>query len=545
MENCELASNLSQTCATFLYSLLLGNHAKKEFLVISDIRFSGFQGFASDREHTAKLAPLTLIFGSNASGKSSILRAAKLINQSIDPSPEYSSGARKMFRFEGEIVSLASFANCAHMHLVNEPMTLGMTYNLEATGSLSFLAGLFSEVSLTWTLREPGWVEDVTVGFKSKSQDLSDLEIFFEAVAEDGALQAEITKGDFGQLTRFINHPQLEKYKPTIPKLYRADTLEFQEQQWDFESAFEQLEDAEWWLDLVEGSNEFSLRGVIPYLLPATSSGIGSPEEGDFRSGFDSMAKQYALRLVGLLLQIVQNAARKTSAGLISVAPLRSISERLTFQQAPVHSAEDHRSGSPNSTEQQVSNWLEELTDGRFSYQKVTFVPEEMSIFGALETPQVIDNQTGTSVSFMDVGVGLSQVLPILEAMAIEKPLKTIFVEQPELHLHPKMQASLADLFVNLVNKEKGQVVIETHSEAFLLRVQKRLREGTLSAKDVQVLFVESGDRKPLPMLDHELDYLGKGKPTNSIRNLPLRMEDDFEIEFPISFAGLRLSEYL
>ena len=494
------------------------------------------------------------MFGPNASGKSSLLRAIKLIHQSVDGSSDVPSNRGSKFRFEGEKVSLASFANCAHMHFVEQqPMELGISYSLEGPGS-SFDAfrELFYEASINWTINDPGWVGSVTIEFKSLSDYERGLSISFRSESSDGRdLIVEDIQGDFSQLGRLAEHPTLARHRPSAPKLYREDSLESKEYQWSFEAAMSGLEDERWWEELILESRDFELRGVMPSVRQRPDRGLTEYDTADFARDFEAMAKQYAMRILGMLLQMAHSAAKRASAGLISVAPLRTISDRLNFQQVPTNSGQDVELERTDAYEQKISDWLEELTEGRFSYKRVSFVPEEMSIFGALESPQVVDNQTGTSVSFMDVGVGLSQVLPILEALALRNMTggasKTIFVEQPELHLHPKMQAGLADLFIDAVASRRVQVVAETHSEAFLLRIQRRLREGKLSPRDVQILYVEPGERRQLAGITNweGLDYVGKGLPTNTIRSLPLRAEDDFEIEFPVSFAGLRLSEYL
>jgi predicted ATPase len=64
-------------------------------------------------------------------------------------------------------------------------------------------------------------------------------------------------------------------------------------------------------------------------------------------------------------------------------------------------------------------------------------------------------------------------------------------VEQPELHLHPKLQAELGELFAEVATaKSPKQVIVETHSENLILRVQRLVRDGRLSADQVSVLYV-------------------------------------------------------
>ncbi|WP_324140220.1 AAA family ATPase [Cylindrospermopsis raciborskii] len=114
----------------------------------------------------------------------------------------------------------------------------------------------------------------------------------------------------------------------------------------------------------------------------------------------------------------------------------------------------------------------------------------------------LIDKRTDTMVSHRDVGIGISQVIPILVSCY---GLSDAFVaiEQPEIHLHPKLQAELGDVFIeSALGEQKNTFILETHSEHLLLRIMRRMREtynnelpeGCLPIRpeDVSVLFVEA-----------------------------------------------------
>ena len=94
-----------------------------------------------------------------------------------------------------------------------------------------------------------------------------------------------------------------------------------------------------------------------------------------------------------------------------------------------------------------------------------------------------------------DVGFGISQILPILVEGFLSPLGKTILIEQPEIHLHPKMQTELADLFIDIANLNgKGArryLIIETHSEYMLNKLRARVAQKTVSNADIAIHNIE------------------------------------------------------
>jgi hypothetical protein len=101
--------------------------------------------------------------------------------------------------------------------------------------------------------------------------------------------------------------------------------------------------------------------------------------------------------------------------------------------------------------------------------------------------------RTGRMENLADVGFGVSQVLPILATLATVEPGSTVLIEQPELHLHPEAQGNFADVLLDLGERRNLGLVIETHSEHILLRLQRRVAESRVPQGHVTTLFVDRG----------------------------------------------------
>jgi predicted ATPase len=115
----------------------------------------------------------------------------------------------------------------------------------------------------------------------------------------------------------------------------------------------------------------------------------------------------------------------------------------------------------------------------------------------------LLDTGASSSVLPSEVGVGISQIIPVVVA-AIEERSGLTLVEQPEIHVHPAMQVGLGDLFIEATTRGSGRrtLIIETHSEHIILRILRRIRETTenelvndapaFSEDKLSVVYVES-----------------------------------------------------
>ena len=126
-------------------------------------------------------------------------------------------------------------------------------------------------------------------------------------------------------------------------------------------------------------------------------------------------------------------------------------------------------------------------------------------------------NPGSPAVTLVDMGYGLSQFLPVLVLCYYVPEGSTLILEQPGIHLHPKVQSQLADLLIEVVTERKLQVIVESHSEHLLVRLQRRIAEGkTISKDEIGLYFCRNDEKEGVSTLDPlDVDRVG------NIRNWP------------------------
>ncbi|MBI2807144.1 MAG: DUF3696 domain-containing protein [Planctomycetes bacterium] len=126
---------------------------------------------------------------------------------------------------------------------------------------------------------------------------------------------------------------------------------------------------------------------------------------------------------------------------------------------------------------------------------------------GRLTQPQVGGGKD--LVNIADVGFGVSQTLPVVVALLVAEPGQLVFLEQPEIHLHPRAQIAMAQLLANAANRGV-KVVVETHSSLLLLGIQSLVAEHKLSPDTVALHWFHRNDDGETNITTAELDDAGR-----------------------------------
>lgn len=155
------------------------------------------------------------------------------------------------------------------------------------------------------------------------------------------------------------------------------------------------------------------------------------------------------------------------------------------------------------TVEEYVAWWLREL--GLIHDFSVEPITDDSNLYRVW----VRKTPGASRVLITDVGFGVSQILPVIALCYYVPEGSTIILEQPEIHLHPAVQAGLADVFVDAMRVRGVQIVLESHSEHLLRRLQRRIAEEKLTGEEVALYFCEATEGRSRAT-ELELDIFGR-----------------------------------
>lgn len=138
----------------------------------------------------------------------------------------------------------------------------------------------------------------------------------------------------------------------------------------------------------------------------------------------------------------------------------------------------------------EINYWLSKL-DIEIDIEKLNYLIHSIKV-----------KQNELMLDLTDVGFGVSQILPVIIQPILASRNSITIIEQPEIHIHPKAQADLADFFIDIVKNSNKKLIIETHSEALLKRLRRRMAEstenleGAITPNDVSIHYISKRNSK-------------------------------------------------
>jgi predicted ATPase len=409
--------------------------------MLTRLRFKNFKAWQDSGD--IRLAPLTVLFGANSAGKTSIPQLLLLLKQTAE-----SSDRQRALQFGDSrtIVDLGTYDDAVHNHDTAQPL----------------------EVELDWTLGERLHVTDPW-----GKRDYEGSALSFQV-----SIGADKRHQPFVRSLRYLLSDAGEAVLDVTMK--RRDT-----------------------------GTKFDLDAQPYFLVRHTGRAWPLPEPVRFY-GFPDEATAY-YQNTAFLSDLVLELERLFKS-VYYVGPLREYPRRLYLWsgETPDHVGVkgDRAVEAILAAGGRLFNWkpkqrtkpLAELVAERLRSMHLIsdFQVKQLGAHRKEYEVLVRTSPKLPEVKLTDVGFGVSQVLPVIvEALFVPRRSIVIF-EQPEIHLHPRVQADLADLFVDAIRaRENGiprecQFIVESHSEHFLRRLQRRIAEEELPADDAALYFVHN-----------------------------------------------------
>lgn len=442
--------------------------------LLTELRLHNFKSVGAPK--AVPLRPLTLLYGKNSAGKSSLIQSLLLLKQSL-----LAGG----FTASGDSVDLGSLAGLLHHHDLALPLEVGVSF-----GSSPVLDG-------DSALPDPAaWRHFDTRFTYPQAQDTGRAQQISLGLGQDR--YSFLSEGadyllpwaEFRDVTGLLGEPTT---------LFGQDEpLGLTQEEGVFEGLAKQsFPNVRFRADgLTVGALDPKFRRDVAYQTAG--------------SAFHGWGKE-ALERCAALFQALSEETVNLAERMVYLGPLRQAPERFSHRNPVAGNFDMPFFLLENPSERAaVSDALEKLGIP-YSLDVVNPIdPEYRETLGDVASLVLTDRRSGVKVTPADVGFGISQVLPIVTEISARNS-SVIMIEQPEIHLHPAMQAELADLFIEAVDPSLGanQVIAETHSEVLIMRLQKRIREQVLSPADVLLLYVDQDPEGNASITEIRLDEHG------------------------------------
>ncbi|TAK86137.1 MAG: hypothetical protein EPO20_07995 [Betaproteobacteria bacterium] len=514
--------------------------------ILTALRVGNFKAFADTQ--TIPLKPITLIFGPNSAGKSSFIHSLALAHEA-----QFGREKRNLGRLDihhtdigGSSIDLGGFRQYVHRGQANRRVEWGAEIGVpQLSGRLAELLAPVQRVTLQLS---------IGVALDNEEQPIPGAEPVVMAFELNGdgqeLLRMSRRRDNVLRLDRLNQgHPV---FRQVLRAIVVASTTTEEVSAEDFAG-----------LDAAVGDLVPQLYSQIERFFPA---GIERPRveseelsaatlfpvsRGNRREDLASAVRFYLPRALDDLLKGLSNVLQGDLRRLSYLGPLRSFPPRhLAFSE---HEDTNWYAGGGyawdvvrrnDEVRETINRWLGDKTKLSTPYElrvrnlltidaldkdytafvekvEKRFTEEQYNwdlfgeLYGAMADLKrrervladmhdlvLVDRRTDTQVTHRDVGIGISQVLPVLVTAYASKN-RIIAMEQPEIHLHPGLQAELGDVFVEAaVGARRNTFILETHSEHLILRLLRRIRETAsgelpdgatpLKPDDVAVIYVQA-----------------------------------------------------
>ena len=389
--------------------------------MITHIRMKNFKSWKDSDK--VELAPLTGFFGTNSSGKSSLLQMLLLLKQTV---------GREEILFFGDgnsVVNLGDFREVIHGHK-------------EELLEFEFGGKLLKPLTIT-TLQE---IDKYRQRYEFASSDI-------DSFTFNTAIRGNASGMSIDYLSYTVGPEAIDKIKWENGNLHYGNR---------FATNLSRI-------------NCYGHR-------PKVTDGFLSPLSSAFEKLFSHV---YYLGPTRVHPQRLYHWER-THPKEIDMWGNKAVDALLS---ARVRQLTTAHNGKSVPIEERISKWLQKLELAH----SFSLVPK-----GSLDDNnyeiRIRKTQNSAEVTLADLGHGVSDLFPLLVHCCYVPEGSTLILEQPGIHLHPMAQADLADLFLEVITERNLQILVESHSEHLLTRLQRRIAEKQIDQDDIALYFCRNID---------------------------------------------------
>ena len=414
--------------------------------MLRNLRIKNFKGWKDTG--MIELAPVTVLFGSNSSGKSSIGQFLVMLKQTVRQSDR-----KTVLLLNGPqaSVDLGSVSDVFYDHNLDEKMSFELKWDtdcksqIENTNEKQYYNQIDFKADIMVSDAETQYLEVDKFNYSLSDDEIPRLSVGMKKESEEGGNRNYTLESD-----KQFKRVKGRGWKLTEPVKFYGFS----------DAALAYYKDSDFLQDLNLHQEDFFSK--FYYLGPMRTKS----------------KRTYSWS--GVNPESVGDAGENTIAAILSA---KKQEKRLKFQNTNY-----------KPFEVVISESLKRM--GLIEEYKIEKIGERQEY-----EVKVKIKGADRFVGLPDVGFGVSQVLPVIVQLFYAPDNSVIFIEQPEIHLHPNAQALLADVILDAVNmnengkKRRIQVIIETHSEHLLRRLQRRIAEERISDADVNAYFAENNHK--------------------------------------------------
>lgn len=560
-------------------------------MILRKIEIANFKGI---KKTAIELKPITLLFGPNSAGKSSIVQAIHyareiFLRRNFDPSHTMTGGSA---------IDFGRYSTLVHNHNISENVTLKFDLNLENM-----------DLPGAQEIEEPNVIqndneEDIIDKYIPKEYNLGEFSILCKSAAVSvtvgyndtlgyaRATKAEFTLNNMAFSTIELDdtnpkdihayysninagHPALKEFisdetlagffhsvligeAPFKGRLYNfSSVLTLGNEKYIADGAdilinhpvkfFEDMEELFSFLDFIgkvncsvlslirEELEKFSYLGPIREIPARNYTPVFPLEQSRWYNGLAAWDEMYTdsapLELINGWLKNL-NTGYTIKKEIYKEVDIQDLSVlHKTFDFTNIYKLlinAYHSSIGDNAIKNDFTTEIIETfktLDREEIFKRISLLHKKKKIF--------LKDEQGIEVLPMDIGVGISQVFPVVVAAILQKT-SMLAIEQPELHIHPAVQVELGDLFIERITQNPDACfLLETHSEHIILRLLRRIEE-TGKKKDIK--YKLTPDKL-------NVYWCEPGKDGLKAKRLPVDKTGEFTERWPKGFFGERAEE--